>query len=157
MWYLVHEGDKYGFLNNLLRKWFEDWITNNQLIPSQYPQLMYPSWIFDHAKGFARVTKALAYGEPGHIHEDNPTPLQDIHLPYRILGAHCSSVNANCSSMLTQKFSRLPQRRQKPSTHHPPQMALQSEQSSSVFKLQLKGKAFLRMGIGAVENWSVAA
>ena len=111
MWYLAREGDKYMLMNNLLRGWFEDWIRNHQSMLALHSQLIYPTWIFDHATEFARVTKALAYGQEGHIHEENPTRLRYIHLPARIIGTYSFSTIMSCSFNLTQWCSRFAQRR----------------------------------------------
>ena len=43
-------------------------------------QLLFPCHQFDHAKGFARATRFLAYHVSGHIQEDNPIENNELHL-----------------------------------------------------------------------------
>lgn len=56
--------------------------------PSMYldaQNLLFPTWRFDHAKGFAAHTKYVAYNGVGHVMENNPTTLYNYHLPSRII------------------------------------------------------------------------
>ena len=91
MWHLVKEGDKYDLDNGLLKPWFMEWVSKYTCRFSfeMCPMLLYPCWIFDHAKEFARVTKALAYQTTGHVNEGNPTRLYNIPLPSRVIGTCC--------------------------------------------------------------------
>lgn len=48
--------------------------------------LLYPCYIFDHAHGFAQVTKQLVYCATGHITEFNPTEHDHLHLDGNMTG-----------------------------------------------------------------------
>lgn len=99
MWHLVAACDKYQFEITKLRVWFAKWyrkqpiehwlkLSMNKALHNQAPDprsLLYPCWIFDHAKGFMRITKFLAYSCTGHIVECNPTKFYNFHLPPRVI------------------------------------------------------------------------
>ena len=101
MWRLVTACDKYHFDLKMLKPWFATWYqkhdidqyyknwksfedrhNTNHLTPRS---LLYPCWIFDHAKGFMRVTRFLCYNCVGHITEHNPTIHQDLHVANRVI------------------------------------------------------------------------
>lgn len=56
--------------------------TNEKKDPDVLEQrrLLFPCHFFDHAKGFARATRFLAYHVSGHIQEDNPIENNELHL-----------------------------------------------------------------------------
>ena len=66
MWHLVAACDKYNLNIRELHEWFAEWY-EKMARTHLARELLYPCWIFDHAKGFAAATKALAYGSIGHI------------------------------------------------------------------------------------------
>jgi len=76
IWHVIRAGDKYIFNFKDLRPWFDEWYDRNveeQELDSEIArELAFPCWVFDHAVGFAHVTKWLVYNFPGHITEQNP-------------------------------------------------------------------------------------
>ena len=102
MWRLVAACDKYHFNLSLLKPWFAEWYKKYDIeqcyrnwainhdrghrIDRLDPRsLLYPCYIFDHAKGFKRATHFLSYHDFGHITEYNPTTHLNLRLPSRII------------------------------------------------------------------------
>ena len=104
MWRLVAACDKYHFNLDLLKPWFAEWYEYKNSDIEQYYRnwafnddrahrihrlnprsLLYPCYIFDHAKGFERATHFLSYRVVGHITEYNPTTHLHLRLPSRIV------------------------------------------------------------------------
>ncbi|KAL8691726.1 MAG: hypothetical protein Q9218_003119 [Villophora microphyllina] len=85
IWYLVQALDYYHVDLNLFRLWFAAWYDKFDVTRQHPSELLYPTWRFDHARGFARWTRNLAYGDTGHIVESNPTKLYQYHLPPRLI------------------------------------------------------------------------
>ncbi|KAK0513132.1 hypothetical protein JMJ35_004118 [Cladonia borealis] len=85
IWHLVAAIDYYDLDITKFNPWFAAWYSecNTQLLKPR--ELLFPTWRFDHAKGFARWTRYLAYEEKGHITEANPAKLWSYHLPGRII------------------------------------------------------------------------
>ena len=84
MWHLVAAIDYYDLDITIFKPWFAAFYSayDLQLKPRE---TLFPTWRFDHAKGFARWTRHLAYEVNGHITEANPTKLYNYHLPSRII------------------------------------------------------------------------
>lgn len=85
MWPIVAACDKYNLDILDLKGWFAEWYEKKGRTHQDARELLYPCWIFDHAKGFAAATKLLAYSCTGHITESNPTKHREIHLPARVI------------------------------------------------------------------------
>lgn len=85
MWHLVAAIDYYDLDLTMFKPWFAGWYSgyNSQLLKPR--EALYPTWRFDHAKGFANWTRHLAYEQTGHITEANPAKLYNYHLPGRII------------------------------------------------------------------------
>lgn len=85
IWHLVAAIDYYGLDVTIFNPWFAAWYSahNPQLLEPR--ELLFPTWRFEHAKGFSRWTRYLAYESKGHIMEANPTKLYNYHLPPRII------------------------------------------------------------------------
>ena len=85
IWHLVAAIDYYGLDVTIFKRWFAAWYSahNPELLNAR--ELIFQTWRFDHAKGFARWTRYLAYETKGHVTEKNPTKLYNHHLPSRIL------------------------------------------------------------------------
>lgn len=100
MWRLVTACNKYFFDLSMLKPWFATWYEKHgvnqyyenwairdkhstDLLDPRY--LLYPCWIFDHAKGFMRATHFLCYNSVGHITERNPTIHYDLRLEGRVI------------------------------------------------------------------------
>ena len=85
IWHLVAAIEYYGLDATIFNPWFADWYSANNPLLLKPRELLFPTWRFDHAKGFARWTRYLAYAVNGHITEENPTKLHNYHLPPRIM------------------------------------------------------------------------
>ncbi|PYI16945.1 hypothetical protein BO99DRAFT_424316 [Aspergillus violaceofuscus CBS 115571] len=94
VWHLVLACDKYGLNPKELRGWFASWAkhaaTQIDTLYGRderiyYRQTLYPSWATDHAALFAEATQSLVYRSETHITERNPTKVDRMHLPPRIL------------------------------------------------------------------------
>ena len=76
IWHIINAGDKYLLPANILRPFFEKWYAKNVSMVNMESdfarQLALPCYLFDHAQGFATVTKWLAYKFGGHITEKRP-------------------------------------------------------------------------------------
>lgn len=81
IWLLVQAIDYYALDINLFKAWFADGYTRNAHLLVKPAELLFPTWRFDHAKGFAKCTRDLAYREVRHITEPNPSNLIQYHLP----------------------------------------------------------------------------
>ena len=69
-----------------LNPWFAKWYSaqrydKKDLIVLDQRQLLFPCYRFDHAEGFTRATRFLAYNVRGNIHEANPIEHDELHLP----------------------------------------------------------------------------
>jgi hypothetical protein len=72
-----------------LNTWFEKWFSSTDLEELEIEDmctLLYPCHEFNHAKGFAFLTKSLAYQMAGHITEINPTSHRHLHLEGNVIG-----------------------------------------------------------------------
>ena len=85
MWHLAAACDKYDLDIKCLKEWFARWLEQQDMKKLKPRELLYPCWLFDHAKGFATATQHLAYSSTGHITEINPTKHFELHLPPRII------------------------------------------------------------------------
>ncbi|KAI4143396.1 MAG: hypothetical protein LQ341_002931, partial [Variospora aurantia] len=81
IWLLVQAIDYYALDIKLFKAWFADGYTRNAHLLVKPAELLFPTWRFDHAKGFAECTRDLAYREVRHITEPNPSNLIQYHLP----------------------------------------------------------------------------
>jgi hypothetical protein len=78
VWYICSVAMKYGFDTGAdkAREWFDGWYNHQPSVKHfnyrDYEQLVYPTWVFDHAVGFAHTTKYLAYRSNGPISEEKP-------------------------------------------------------------------------------------
>ena len=89
MWPLVLAAEKYDLDITDFREWFETWYEAAELDPPFAATLLYPCFIFSHARAFASATQTLAYGSTGHIMERNPTRHYELHLPGRVIREFC--------------------------------------------------------------------
>ena len=87
IWYLAEAINYYRLDITTFNPWFATWYQKADFkgFRSKLRQLLFPTWRFDHAKGFMMWTRALAYVHVGHITEKNPTRLGHHHLPPRII------------------------------------------------------------------------
>ena len=85
IWHLVAAIDYYELDATIFNPWFAAWYSAHNLQLLKPRELLFPTWRFDHAKGFARWTCYLAYEKSGHITEGNPAKLYNYHLPSRII------------------------------------------------------------------------
>ena len=89
MWHLVLAAEKYDLDIIDFKEWFETWYKAAELDSSCAATLLYPCFIFSHARAFASATQTLAYGSTGHIMEKNPTKHYELHLPGRVIREFC--------------------------------------------------------------------
>lgn len=96
IWHLAAAGKKYDLDVSKLNAWFAKWYEKQpidrwyELAKSENAAtdprcLLYPCWLFDHAKGFLRITKFMSYNYTGHLMERNPTRFYDLRLPSRVI------------------------------------------------------------------------
>lgn len=85
IWHLVAAIEYFDLDVTIFNPWFASWYSANNPQLLKPRELVYPTWRFDHAKGFARWTRYLTYEEKGHIIEANPTKLINYHLHSRII------------------------------------------------------------------------
>jgi hypothetical protein len=71
-----------------LKTWFEK-LMEDKVVPrlglDEKRMLMYPCYVFDHAKAFAAVTRALAYEVSNWISELNPSRHRELHLDGNVI------------------------------------------------------------------------
>ena len=86
IWNLLVLAQKYGFDGHCpeLKDWFSAWYEGNiakhgSIAEMTCRELLYPCYYFNHAPGFAAVTKHLAYNMRGHIEEHMPAGVDPIH------------------------------------------------------------------------------
>ncbi|KAF8866840.1 hypothetical protein BDZ45DRAFT_768617 [Acephala macrosclerotiorum] len=73
-----------------LNSWFAKWLERKdmkKLGHSDMKQLLFPCYTFDHAYGFAFMTRSLAYQCAEHTTEWNPTEYRHLHLDGNAVGA----------------------------------------------------------------------
>lgn len=71
--------------NVKVKQWFARWYTQkNKFSTAECREMLYPCYIFDHAKGFAVVSKQLVYNVPGHIEERRPEGFGADHPEHRL-------------------------------------------------------------------------
>ncbi|KAF1848908.1 uncharacterized protein K460DRAFT_279288 [Cucurbitaria berberidis CBS 394.84] len=84
IWHIINMGDKYLFDGEILQGFFKRWYAANNNLDQKgvdfARQLALPCYVFDHAQGFADVTKWLAYNAEGHITEKRPPGFKWKHL-----------------------------------------------------------------------------
>ncbi|KAL8912489.1 MAG: hypothetical protein Q9171_002502 [Xanthocarpia ochracea] len=95
IWHLANIGGQFRFDILKLKYWFAEWYERQPVDlwyanykGSQLPDprcLLYPCWVFDHYKGFMKITSFCAYRYTGHIMEINPSRHHDLHLPARVI------------------------------------------------------------------------
>lgn len=72
-----------------LYEWFEKCLERIDLptiTTDELTMLLYPCYAFNHAQGFATVTKRLSYEISGHITENRTTEDRSIHLDGNVIG-----------------------------------------------------------------------
>jgi hypothetical protein len=86
IWGIITAGDKYLFNASILHGFFKRWYRKNVRVEafSEHKdfakKLALPCFMFDYAKGFAEVTKWLAYNNAGHITEKRPEGFKWQHM-----------------------------------------------------------------------------
>ncbi|OJJ66348.1 hypothetical protein ASPBRDRAFT_665892 [Aspergillus brasiliensis CBS 101740] len=91
-WHVIMSCDKYNVDQKRLSAWFKNWWKHesqkpvNKIRYARFArEVMYPCFVFDYAPGFQEVTKRLVYESIGHITENNPTDIRQMHLPPRVI------------------------------------------------------------------------
>ncbi|KAH7419042.1 hypothetical protein BKA64DRAFT_737295 [Cadophora sp. MPI-SDFR-AT-0126] len=88
VWNAVGVGRKYLFHGEMLNDWFATFYNRQDMHGLKLDELkewLYPCMAFDHAQGFAFVTKALVDHSPGHIQERNHSRYPDLHVEGRVI------------------------------------------------------------------------
>jgi hypothetical protein len=84
IWNIINVGDKYLFNGVILQGFFDRWYAAHSDMDAKgidfARSLALPCLMFDHAQGFAAVTKWLAYNTAGHITEKRPKFFKWQHL-----------------------------------------------------------------------------
>jgi hypothetical protein len=84
IWHIINLADKYLIDRSILYDFFANWYTANVKLAEMKVdfarQLALPCYMFDHAIGFAAITKWLAYNFAGHITENRPTGFKWKHM-----------------------------------------------------------------------------
>ncbi|KAI4198733.1 MAG: hypothetical protein LQ348_001981 [Seirophora lacunosa] len=96
IWQLVQAIDQYDLDVTLFSAWFASWFAQNSHELLKPAELLYPTWRFDHAKGFAKCTRDLAYKHTGHITEERPTKIHQYHLPARLMRKSAHLISTFC-------------------------------------------------------------
>lgn len=119
IWNLLVLAQKYNFDGHCpeLKDWFFAWYAENIATRGTIGEvtcreLLYPCYFFDHAPGFAAVTKHLAYNMRGHIEEHMPAGVDPIHKEHhmknnRVIGKANHRTSALISKSLTLPLGSL--------------------------------------------------
>lgn len=88
VWEAPEFGSSQGLQNAVLNDWFATWFEKEKaaLKLDDMRKLLYPCKEFDYAKGFAFLTKSLAYEAAEYIYENNPTVHFRHHLEHNEIG-----------------------------------------------------------------------
>lgn len=91
IWNVLVLAQKYDFDSHHpeLTKWFFAWYEENiaahdSIEEQTCQELLYPCYHFDHAPGFAAITKHLAYNSVGHIEERRPKGVDPIRKEHHV-------------------------------------------------------------------------
>jgi len=80
-----------------LRAWFDKWLEVKDIKKinikdnAEMRKLLFPCYVFNHAKGFAFLTKTLTYQMSDHVTEINPTVYRALHLDGNVIGMSVKS------------------------------------------------------------------
>lgn len=102
IWLLVQAIDYYALDITAFNEWFATWYQRLNFGSFIAAKLLFPTWRFNYARGFARWTHHLAYEDTGHITERNPTKLYQYYLPPRLI-RKSSLVNPNRYMLTTSQ------------------------------------------------------
>ena len=97
-WIAIGVGEQFGFAPNHIDKikpWFLECyqytLNNGGLTPFAACCLAFPCSVFDHAEGFMKLTKFLAYHTNGNIFTHNPSTFHGLNQDARILDGKSDS------------------------------------------------------------------
>lgn len=109
IWHMINAADKYLFDTSILCGFFDLWYAKNinlsTLQDDMARQVALPCYMFDHAVGFAEVTKWLAYNHKGHITEQRPNGFKWTHVrlaPPEFVGYFRTNVSHRLCSLLAR-------------------------------------------------------
>ena len=100
VWMVILIADKYDFAIDLMNPWFAQWYERQPIdrwlrewSPGAAYQdltkdprcLLLPSWRFDNAEAFLKITRYLVYNCSFHVTEANPIGAWQLHMPSRII------------------------------------------------------------------------
>ncbi|OCL05664.1 hypothetical protein AOQ84DRAFT_390725 [Glonium stellatum] len=111
VWNVVGVGAKFNICYqslDVLRPWFAKWYERNcrnaTLTRELTQQLAFPCFVFNHAEGFMKVTKWLAYNCSGHIIEKNPTEHRGLHLEPRVFVGPTNAARGHLKTVLHREL-----------------------------------------------------
>ena len=135
IWYLVEAIDYYHFDVKLFKPWFATW-HNKQAKPfADTREIVYPTWRFDLPKAFAMWTRALCYDKTHHITEHNPSKVNSLHLPPRIIRKiHISPFLFSLHLLTTLRAT---ERRQRTYSYYPALWTLRAQRGVAQSKLHM--------------------
>lgn len=112
-WHVLLIADKYGLdpVHAHAKQWFANWYESQSSVLSDSRELLYPCYIFDHAKGSTEATKHLAYAAAFHITESRPSSRfpNKLRLDQRVIRKSSSrSICLNLTDLLQQSKSTQP-------------------------------------------------
>jgi hypothetical protein len=120
VWNLLVVTQKYNFDGHCaeLKEWFIAWYAENVTKPGTISnilccELLYPCYYFDHAEGFAAITKHLAYNVCGHIEDQMPCGVDPMHRGHhgiknnRVIGKAAYRILISTSTSLTLSLGSL--------------------------------------------------
>jgi hypothetical protein len=132
VWHAISAWDFHmdGKIKENLRPWFNDWYERNmskvELTVPTAQALAYPCYVFDHAIGYARATKYLAYEHIGHVKERPPKGFKGpkhLHINEReFVGKH---EVGPLFQVAVLTGDRSPEPRSRRPSQHPTQISLQ--------------------------------
>lgn len=88
VWNAIGFGRQYFLHNDRLNEWFAEYYLAKNVSNMSFEDMrewLFPCQEFDHAVGFAYVTKTLAHCGIGHTQEANPTNNYTLHMEGRVI------------------------------------------------------------------------
>ncbi|KAF2642281.1 hypothetical protein P280DRAFT_478423 [Massarina eburnea CBS 473.64] len=111
-WVAIGVGEQFGFAPKYLYKikpWFVECYDHAMssgpgLSPMTACCLAFPCSVFDHAEGFMKLTKYLAYNTNGNIFSHNPSGFHQLNSDARILDGPLTNARAHIQSVLDREL-----------------------------------------------------
>ncbi|KAF1973179.1 hypothetical protein BU23DRAFT_139582 [Bimuria novae-zelandiae CBS 107.79] len=111
-WVAIGVGEQFGFAPNHIDKikpWFLECyqyaLDNGGLTPFVACCLAFPCSVFDHAEGFMKLTKYLAYHTNGSLFTNNPSSFHHLNHDARVLDGPLTAARAHIQSILETELT----------------------------------------------------